>query len=154
MCLQQCMTRAVTLIKIYFVGSLRALTQDVSRRLFELVRYGDVYLFIACLNLHHRMSPTRPKCISYIHASQRYLGRFPRSSDNSDVAPVRTPTSWDHCYPNAMPRTLAHTRIYLFRLLQSKFADSILQATRTELVELVCIPLARSPQGWIVTNLI
>ncbi|KAI0292705.1 Sec34-like family-domain-containing protein [Multifurca ochricompacta] len=32
---QQCMTRAMTLIKMYFVGSLRALTQDVSRRLFD-----------------------------------------------------------------------------------------------------------------------
>ncbi|KAH9957339.1 Sec34-like family-domain-containing protein [Russula dissimulans] len=32
---QQCMTRAMTLIKMYFVGSLRALMQDVSRRLFE-----------------------------------------------------------------------------------------------------------------------
>lgn len=32
------MTRAMTLIKMYFVGSLRALTQDISRRLFELVR--------------------------------------------------------------------------------------------------------------------
>jgi hypothetical protein len=45
---QQCMTRAMTLIKMYFVGSLRALTQDVSRRLFEQVRYSDVCLFIAC----------------------------------------------------------------------------------------------------------
>ncbi|KAF7972543.1 hypothetical protein HWV62_17744 [Athelia sp. TMB] len=32
---QQCMTRAMTLIKMYFVGSLRALTQDVSRRMSE-----------------------------------------------------------------------------------------------------------------------
>ena len=32
------MTRAMTLIKMFFVGSLRALTQDVSRRLFEQVR--------------------------------------------------------------------------------------------------------------------
>ncbi|KAH9958352.1 hypothetical protein BGW80DRAFT_1564997 [Lactifluus volemus] len=32
---QQCMTCAMTFIKMYFVGSLRALTQDVSRRLFE-----------------------------------------------------------------------------------------------------------------------
>ncbi|KAI0058733.1 Sec34-domain-containing protein [Artomyces pyxidatus] len=32
---QQCMTRAMTLIKMYFIGSLRALTQDVSRRLSE-----------------------------------------------------------------------------------------------------------------------
>ncbi|KAF8647847.1 hypothetical protein AX16_006515 [Volvariella volvacea WC 439] len=32
---QQCMTRAMTLIKMYFVGSLRALSADVSRRLSE-----------------------------------------------------------------------------------------------------------------------
>ncbi|KAG1812095.1 Sec34-like family-domain-containing protein [Suillus subaureus] len=32
---QQCMTRAMTLIKMFFVGSLRALTADVSRRLSE-----------------------------------------------------------------------------------------------------------------------
>lgn len=35
---QQCMTRAMTLIKMYFVGSLRALSADVSRRLSEKVR--------------------------------------------------------------------------------------------------------------------
>ncbi|KAG2074742.1 Sec34-domain-containing protein [Suillus decipiens] len=32
---QQCMTRAMTLIRMFFVGSLRALTADVSRRLSE-----------------------------------------------------------------------------------------------------------------------
>ncbi|KIK99386.1 hypothetical protein PAXRUDRAFT_8909 [Paxillus rubicundulus Ve08.2h10] len=32
---QQCMTRAMTLIKMFFIGSLRALTADVSRRLSE-----------------------------------------------------------------------------------------------------------------------
>ncbi|KAH9858997.1 Sec34-domain-containing protein [Lenzites betulinus] len=32
---QQCMTRAMTLIKMYFVGSLRALTTDVHKRLSE-----------------------------------------------------------------------------------------------------------------------
>ncbi|KZP22300.1 Sec34-domain-containing protein [Athelia psychrophila] len=32
---QQCMTRAMTLIKMYFVGSLRALTAEVSRRMSE-----------------------------------------------------------------------------------------------------------------------
>ncbi|CAL1706078.1 unnamed protein product [Somion occarium] len=32
---QQCLTRAMTLIKMYFVGSLRALTADVSKRLSE-----------------------------------------------------------------------------------------------------------------------
>ena len=119
---QQCMTRATTLIKMYFVGSLRALTQDVSRWLFEQVRYGDVYLFIACLSLH-RTSLTRPKYISYKHASQRYLGRFLRSSESSNVAPVRTPTSWDSYYPSAMQRTLAHARICSFRVLLSRSAD-------------------------------
>ncbi|KAH0584972.1 Conserved oligomeric Golgi complex subunit 3 [Termitomyces sp. J132] len=32
---QQCMTRVMTLIKMYFVGSLRALSVDVSKRLYE-----------------------------------------------------------------------------------------------------------------------
>ncbi|PBK78097.1 Sec34-domain-containing protein [Armillaria solidipes] len=32
---QQCMTRAMTLIKMYFVGSLRALSADISKRLSE-----------------------------------------------------------------------------------------------------------------------
>ena len=36
------MTRAMTLIKMYFVVSLRALTQDVSRRLFERVPFHCV----------------------------------------------------------------------------------------------------------------
>jgi conserved oligomeric Golgi complex subunit 3 len=31
------MTRAMTLIKMYFVGSLRALSADVSKRLYEKV---------------------------------------------------------------------------------------------------------------------
>jgi hypothetical protein len=37
---QQCMTRAMTLIKMSFVGSLRALTSDISRRLSEKVYYS------------------------------------------------------------------------------------------------------------------
>lgn len=32
---QQCMTRAMTLIKMFFIGSLRALSVDISRRLSE-----------------------------------------------------------------------------------------------------------------------
>ena len=89
---------------------------------------------LRALNLHHRMSPTRLKCISYIHASQRYLGRFPRSSGNSNVAPVRTPTSWDHCYPSAMPLIPAPARIYLVRVTEQIRG---LDHTRTELVDLV-----------------
>ena len=43
---QQCMTRAMTLIKMYFVGSLRALTADVSKRLSE-----KVCIYLLCLLL-------------------------------------------------------------------------------------------------------
>lgn len=39
---QQCMTRAMTLIKMYFVGSLRALSADVSKRLSEKVNLLDL----------------------------------------------------------------------------------------------------------------
>jgi conserved oligomeric Golgi complex subunit 3 len=35
------MTRAMTLIKMYFVGSLRALTADVSRRISEKVKHHN-----------------------------------------------------------------------------------------------------------------
>ena len=77
---QQRMTHATTLIKTYFVGSLRALPQDVLRRLFEQVRYG--YLD------RHRMSPGWPKCISFTYISTRYLCRFPRFSESSNAAPV------------------------------------------------------------------
>lgn len=44
---QQCMTRAMTLIRMFFVGSLRALTADVSRRLLEKVTC--YLLFPPCL---------------------------------------------------------------------------------------------------------
>jgi hypothetical protein len=33
---QQCLTRAMTLVRMFFVGSLRALVQDVGRRLGEV----------------------------------------------------------------------------------------------------------------------
>lgn len=64
---QQCMTRAMTLIKMYFVGSLRALTQDVSRRLFEQVPFlsGLVQVFLLSLTLLYRMFPTLQKCIFF-----------------------------------------------------------------------------------------
>jgi hypothetical protein len=44
------MTRAMTLIKMYFVGSLRALTQDVSRRLFEQVPFFAMHISPYFLN--------------------------------------------------------------------------------------------------------
>lgn len=35
---QQCLTRAMTLIRMFFVGSLKALTADVQKRISEKVR--------------------------------------------------------------------------------------------------------------------
>lgn len=50
---QQCMTRAMTLIKMFFVGSLRALTQDITRRLSEKVRPFLLPVSITFLHLRH-----------------------------------------------------------------------------------------------------
>lgn len=41
---QQCMTRAMTLIKMNFVGSLRALSSEVTKRLSEKV-YFSIYFY-------------------------------------------------------------------------------------------------------------
>lgn len=48
---QQCMTRAMTLIKMYFVGSLRALVADVTKRISEKV------------------------CLDHLHRDRRWLTR-------------------------------------------------------------------------------
>jgi hypothetical protein len=80
---QQCMTRAMTLIKMYFVGSLRALTQDVSRRLFEQVPFcnDSSTCFPGYLSVY-RMSPTPHNCIFFTHASPLWLGSLHLSSEN------------------------------------------------------------------------
>ena len=44
---QQCMTRAMTLIKMNFVGSLRALSSEVTKRLSEKVRSSIFCIFVA-----------------------------------------------------------------------------------------------------------
>ena len=72
---QQCMTRAMTLIKMYFVGSLRALTADVSKRLSEK---ANIFLF--CSNygqpelLPNRMFPPPPKHICCTQGFKLYQG--------------------------------------------------------------------------------
>jgi len=60
---QQCMTRAMTLIKMSFVGSLRALTADISKRLSEKV---------------HLSSTVFPKL-------KEHPGHFPNSSTPSFI---------------------------------------------------------------------
>jgi hypothetical protein len=74
---RQCMTRAMTLIKMYFVGSLRALTADVSRRISEKV--DNRSLFILNSSLTTCLSRTYPKprkcicCIPVFGASLVHL---------------------------------------------------------------------------------
>jgi conserved oligomeric Golgi complex subunit 3 len=41
---QQCMTRSMTLIKMNFVGSLRALSSEVTKRLSEKVTRSSIFL--------------------------------------------------------------------------------------------------------------
>ena len=48
---QQCMTRAMTLIKMYFVGSLRSLTADVSKRLSEKAGLHNLLYFVVSNSL-------------------------------------------------------------------------------------------------------
>jgi hypothetical protein len=43
---QQCMTRAMTLIKMNFVGSLRALSSEVTKRLSEKVTCSSIFTFL------------------------------------------------------------------------------------------------------------
>jgi hypothetical protein len=46
---QHCMTRAMTLIKMYVVGALKALTADIQRRMAEKVRIVQLLGFEPCL---------------------------------------------------------------------------------------------------------
>ena len=118
------MTRAMTLIQMYLVGSPPAITQDVSRQLFEQVRYGDAYLFVACLDLHSsdtsqiHLLYTRFTTVSGQISS--LLGELERRAHVH-------PDELGSCYPSIMPRTSTHARTYLFRVLLSKSADLILQ---------------------------
>jgi conserved oligomeric Golgi complex subunit 3 len=66
------MTRAMTLIKMYFVGYLRASTADVSRRILEKVSSFCRSWGQLC-HAHLRLSgthPQQPKCISCIPLSE------------------------------------------------------------------------------------
>ena len=121
---QRRMTHATTLIKINFVGSLRALPQDVSRRLFEQVRYSDVYLFIAYLD-RHRMSPGWPKCISFTYISRRYLCRFPRFSESSNAAPV---------HPNELGSLLSECHSAYFSARKVLLVSRLTEQIRADLI--------------------
>lgn len=69
---QQCLTRAMTLIKIFFAASLRSLTLEIERQL------GEKVLFV----ILDRFDPTDPPTVNVLHLS-----------DPSFILPIR-----DICY--------------------------------------------------------
>lgn len=121
---QQCMTRAMTLIKMYFVGSVRALTTDLSRRLAE----KDV-----SATAQHHLLYTRFMSVSSQLAP--LLGEFERRAQT---------------HPTELSALLAecHTAYFSARksLLVNRLISEIkgLDPTRTELVELVSTYIAKS----------
>ena len=114
---QQCMTRAMTLIKMYFVGSVRALTTDISRRLSE----KDVSAIAQQHLLYTRF-------VSVSSQLAPLLGEFERRAQT---------------HPEELSALLAecHTAYFTARksLLVNRLINEIkgLDPTRTELVELV-----------------
>ena len=116
---QQCMTRAMTLIKMYFVGSLRALTADISRRLSE----KDV-----SATAQHHLLYTRFMSVSSQVAP--LLGEFERRAQT---------------HPDELSVLLAECHAAYFaarkNLLVNRLISEIkgLDPTRTELVELVSV---------------
>ncbi|GLB40619.1 putative sec34-like family protein [Lyophyllum shimeji] len=113
---QQCMTRAMTLIKMYFVGSLRALSVDVSKRLSE----KDV-------------SPTAQMHLLYTRFETVSSQLLPLLSELERRA---------RSHPQELSALLAecHTAYFSARksLLVGRITEEIkgLDPTRTELVEL------------------
>jgi len=117
------MTRAMTLIKMYFVGSVRALTTDISRRLSE----KDV-----SATAQHHLLYTRFMSVSSQLAP--LLGEFERRAQT---------------HPDELSALLAecHTAYFAARksLLVNRLINEIkgLDPTRTELVELVSVSIER-----------
>ncbi|EGN97381.1 hypothetical protein SERLA73DRAFT_57800 [Serpula lacrymans var. lacrymans S7.3] len=113
---QQCMTRAMTLIKMYFVGSLRALTGDVSKRLFA----KDVSLTAQMHLLYTRFRSITPQLAPL-------LGELER---RAQVHPEDLSALLSEC----------HTAYFSARksLLVGRLTEEIkgLDPARTELVEL------------------
>jgi hypothetical protein len=111
------MTRAMTLIKMYFVGSVRALTTDISRRLFEKdvsATAQNHLLYTRFMSVSSQLAPL--------------LGEFERRAQT---------------HPEELSALLAecHTAYFAARksLLVNRLINEIkgLDPTRTELVELV-----------------
>lgn len=66
---QQCMTRAMTLIRMFFVGSLRALTADVSRKLLEKVTCLLCATSALSLDITIPRYPQQRRCIYFTPGS-------------------------------------------------------------------------------------
>ena len=76
---QQCMTRAMTLIKMNFVGSLRALSSEVTKRLSEKAARSSIYFLHYSSLLTNQFSRTchlLPKPIFYTLDSKAFLKKL------------------------------------------------------------------------------
>jgi hypothetical protein len=116
---QQCMTRAMTLIKMFFVGSLRALTADVSKRLSE----KDVSATAQMHLLYTRFRSVAPQLAPLLNELER----------RATAHPEELSALLSEC----------HTAYFSARktLLIGRLMEEIrgLDPTHTELVELVRI---------------
>src|SRR4051794_32074995 len=101
------MTRAITLIKMYFMASLRALTADIARRMSEKVPSSHSHSSILIQEKPDRMSLQLHKCISYIHDSGAYHPNWLPCSESSSVRLEPIQKNWPHCCPNVIEPTSA-----------------------------------------------
>jgi hypothetical protein len=107
---EQCLTRAMTLVRMYFVGSLRALTQDVARRLAEKVRASHFLQLLPNLTHTRRMSRSPRRRTCSIRAFAPCPPRSRRCSVSSSAAHARTPPRSARCSTSATRRTSARAR--------------------------------------------
>ena len=134
---QQCMTRAMTLIKMYFVGSLRALTADVSRRISEKV--GSL-----CRSWAPTMSCSPAFIQDVSQTAQMHLLYTRFRSVSAPLSPLLGELERRaNAHPEELSALLAecHSAYFSARkgLLVSRLVEEIkgLDPGRTELVELV-----------------
>ena len=129
------MTRAMTLIKMYFVGSLRALTTDVSKRLSEKV-------WNRILPVYH--SDSRGLCQDVSTTAQTHLLYTRFQSVATPLAPLLSELERRaQAHPDELSALLAECHAAYFSarksLLVNRLTEEIkgLDPARTELVELV-----------------
>jgi hypothetical protein len=134
------MTRAMTLIKMYFVGSLRALTTDVSRRISEKV--GSSLSWLHFTRSRNHATYTIPQDVSQTAQMHLLYTRF--RSVSAPLSPLLGELERRaNAHPDELSSLLAECHAAYFGarkgLLVGRLVEEIksLDPGRTELVELV-----------------